>query len=257
MALWFLVVIGAALVLLVGAIAYTARVSRPGGRAPSSTVPRLVRIGALIGAVVTVVLGLVTLVTLAIGGPVTVTMPVRGFLPMISPELREVSGPEATITGGPGFTEGTFTVEGLDLAARLWLAGGTLVNTVVTVTILLLITRLARQALEAAPFAQSTSALLVRGGAVLAIGGLVWQLCFAVGGLLASNQALFVTGFSTDDPDVLERNELLGLDPSGLPSAGGDITIDFWPVGIGLVLIVLGALLRHGERLQRDTEGLV
>ena len=215
------------------------------------------RVGALIGAVATAVIGVISLTTLAIGGPATVTVPVRGFLPMIAPELRDVMGPEATITGGPGFTQGTFTIEGLDAAARLWLAGGTLLHTAVIVTLLLLIARLARQAGEAAPFARATSTLLARGGVVLAIGGLAWQICFAVGGLLASHQALFVTGFTTDDTEVLQRNELLGLDQTGLPSTGGDITIDFWPVGIGLVLVVLAVLLRHGERLQHDTKGLI
>ena len=256
MGLLLLLVITVIVLLAIGTLTYTARMGTPGG-APSRAVPRLVQLGALIGAVVTAVIGLIALVTIAAAGPITMTMPVQGFLPMIAPELREVSGPDATIIGGSGFTEGNFTIEGLDPAARLWLAAGTLVNTADIVTILLLIARLARQASEEAPFARSTSALLARGGAVLAIGGLIWQICFAVAGLLASNQALFVSGYAVDDEAVLIRNELLGLDPSGLPSPGGDVTIDLWPIGIGLVLIVLAVLMRHAERLQRDTAGLV
>ncbi len=257
MSILLLLLVTVGVLLILGAIALVLRVSAPGGIASSGALPRIVRVGALIGAIGTAVIGAVALGTIAVGGAITMTVPVRGFLPMISPELSDVSGPAASIVGGPGFTEGTFTIEGLDPAARIWLAAGTLVNTAVIVTILLLIARLARQAGEDAPFARSTSTLLGRGGAVLAIGGMIWQICFAVAGLLASNQALFVTGYAIDDPTVLDRNEQLGLDPSGLPSAGGDITIDFWPVGIGLVLIVLAVLMRHAERLQHDTKGLV
>lgn len=252
-----LLLLATGVLLIAGAVVFLIRSRRPAGDPPSTALPRFVHIGALIGAAVSAAIGLVTLLTIALGAPVTMTIPVRGFLPVISPELSDVSGPAATITGGPGFTEGSFTIEGLDPAARLWLAAGTLVHTAVIVTVLLLIARLARQASEPSPFARSTSTMLGRGGAVLAIGGLVWQICFAVAGVLASSQALFVTGFTIDDPSVLDRNEMLGLDPSGLPSPGGELTIDFWPVGIGLVLIVLAVLLRHGERLQRDTAGLV
>lgn len=249
--------IATGIALVAGAIAYVVRARRPAGSAPSTVLPRVVSVGALIGAAGSAAIGLIALITIAVGAPITMTVPVRSFLPMISPELRDVVGPEATITGGPGFTEGQFTIEGLDPAARIWLAAGTLINTAVIVTIMLLIARLARQATEPQPFARSTSTLLGRSGAVLAVGGILWQICFAVAGLLAANQALFVTGFTTDDTAVLDRNEALGLEPSGLPSGGGDITIDFWPVGIGLVLIVLAVLMRHAERLQHDTKGLV
>ena len=34
-------------------------------------------------------------------------------------------------------------------------------------------------------------------------------------------------------------------------------TIDLWPVGVGLVLIVVAGLIRSGERLQNETRGLV
>lgn len=249
-----LIVAALLLIAIVAVIVVALRARRGGG---SGAVPRLVRIGALIGAVVTGLIGLVAVVTVVSGGPVTMTVPVQGFLPMLSPGISDVDGPSATITGGPGFTEGDFAIEGLDPAARAWLVAGTLVHTAVIVTILLLIARLAGQAQDETPFARSTSTLLGRGGALLAIGGIVWQICFAIAGLLASHQALFVQGFAIDDAGVLDRNERLGLEPSGLPSPGGEITIDFWPVGVGLVLVVLAVLLRQAERLQRDTAGLV
>lgn len=251
-----LFVLAASVLLVVVAITYVNR-APSAGTARSGAIPGFVNVGALVGALVTAIIGLIALGTIAVGGAITMTVPVQGFLPKISPELTDVTGPAATITGGSGFTQGAFTIEGLDPAARVWLAAGTLVQTAVIVTILLLIARLARQATEEAPFARSTSLLLSRGGGVLAIGGIVWQICFGVAGLLASNQALFVAGFATEDPAVPQRNELLGLDPSGLPMAGGEITIDFWPIGLGLVLITLAVLIRHAERLHSDTKGLV
>ena len=35
------------------------------------------------------------------------------------------------------------------------------------------------------------------------------------------------------------------------------LTVPFWPLGAGLALALLAAAFRAGERLRRDTEGLV
>ena len=64
-------------------------------------------------------------------------------------------------------------VSGLDAAARAWLAVGHAVTGTLIVTILVLIARLAQQAMQEEPFTQSISHLMARAGAVLAIGTVV------------------------------------------------------------------------------------
>lgn len=44
-------------------------------------------------------------------------------------------------------------------------------------------------------------------------------------------------------------------DPSGPPVF--QLSVQFWPFAAALVLAALGAVFRHGARLQRETEGLV
>ena len=53
--------------------------------------------------------------------------------------------------------------------------------------------------------------------------------------------------------------EDLGLeDPSVLlPQPRLALTIEFWPIFTGMALAAVAAAFRHGERLQRDTAGLV
>ena len=43
----------------------------------------------------------------------------------------------------------------------------------------------------------------------------------------------------------------------GVDNIAPSWSLDLWPIGVGIVLIVVAGLIRSGERLQRDTKGLV
>lgn len=183
-------------------------------------------------------------------------MPVRPFMPSVSPGVFDLQGPSADIVGGPGFRTGDFDVEGLDAVARAWLAAGHLANGIAVVLVLMLVASLAGRAMRSEPFARPLSGLLARTGVVLGVGGVVWQVCFIVAGNLAAAQLFGVRGFAMDE-DLADRNTDLGLDASGLPAPSVEGTLEFWPIGVGLALVALAILFRSGERLQRETRGLV
>ena len=82
---------------------------------------------------------------------------------------------------------------------------------------------------------------LVAGGATLAVGATLAQALGNGAGARAHEQLFFLRPGSIDGVD--------NIAPSW--------SLDLWPIGVGIVLIVVAGLIRSGERLQRDTKGLV
>jgi len=230
-----LLVMLAFVVLLIAGIGSQRTPSAPG----RPLLPRLVAGGAIVGIVLSAVGGILALIVAFAGDRVTLTVPVTSTVELTPDELRD-SG--ARVVGGATSQADTvLTVTGLDVTTRAFVAVEQLITAAVIITVLLMIVRLARQSIAPEPFTPRLSRSLTVGGATLAIGMTAAQ----VAGLLAATRA---------------HEQLFA------PSAGaveGAVYVpptwsfDLWPVGVGLVVIVVAGLLRSGERLQRDTQGLV
>lgn len=177
---------------------------------------------------------------------------VHPFQPALSPDV-EIAGihPDA-VTGG-GLTSGEVLIQGADSATRAWatlsaLAGGALFAAVAFV-----VARIAKAAKASEGLTSRLSRLL--GGlsiVVLALGTL--QQWFEQSTAASAAQFVYGSVFlesipSAEDPSV----EV----PFLWPRTSFGIAIDFWPIGAALALAALAAVIRHGERLQRDTEALV
>ncbi|WP_165063323.1 hypothetical protein [Marisediminicola senii] len=250
-----------------GAIAVLATAARPARQrrrgtgtppaADGSRVAKLVNGWAIIGALLVAIGTVVAIVQATVAERVTLDVLVRPFQPATSPGVFDVQGPTAEVVGGPGFERGTFDVEGLDAAARAWLAAGHLANGATVVLVLVLVAALAGRALETEPFSRPLSGLLAKTGVVLGVGGVVWQVCFTIAGNLAAEQMFRTSGYALEGEDIQERNWSLGLGGSGLPEPSLAATIEFWPIGVALALVTLAVLFRAGERLQHDARGLV
>lgn len=254
---WSIVVVGLA-ALVVGVLVWAMR--RPGrpGEAAEGTLPARLVLGlAVIGAALSAIGAIVSVLQTALAEEVAVTVPVQGFLPPVDAEVFDVVGPTAdALPSSPGFTEAALTVAGLDGWTRAWLALGHAVNGAVIVVLLLLVAGLARRALRTEPFVQPLGGRLALGGAALAIGSFIWQAAYGVAGSLASTQVFAATSWAST-ADVSMRYEGTGLQGTGQPTPAFAFEIEFWPIGVGFALIVLAGLLRTAERLQRDTAGLV
>lgn len=187
---------------------------------------------------------------------VPVHLPVAAFWPEPYPSA-DVQYPDATVVGGSGFTFADVNVDGLDAAARVWLALGHLSIGATTVIVALAVYRVTSHLLNNEPFRSVLSAPTHLAATAVIVGGLAWQLCFGVAGSLASNQVLGSHGWGIDTEKVGAHLDPLDMPVIGWPQSGTNFTIDFWPIAAGLALFAISAAFRHSERLQRDTEGLV
>lgn len=254
---WSIIAVVSALVI-VGILVWVIRWTPTDGAARDGALAARVVLGlALIGAALSALSAIAAVLQAALADEVAVTVPVGGFLPPVDEAVFDLAGPTAeALPSSPGFTEAALTVVGLDGWARAWLALGHAVNGAVIVTLLLLVAGLARRALRAEPFVQPLSARLALGGAALAVGSIIWQAALGFGGSLASAQVFGAESWaSAGQPG--DRYLDAGLGETGLPLPNFAFEVEFWPVGVGLALIVLAGLLRTAERLQRETAGLV
>lgn len=234
------------LVLIVGALIFAIRRSR--GQFAVKATRVIAYLYVAVAAISTVVLVVGTFVNRSIH----VSLPVSEFWPQLLPGAKW-DGLQAKVVGG-GFSVASVEVEGLDLPTRFWLAGEQLLQGATSIVIGVVVMLLCTSVLRSTPFRPA----LIRGINVSAIsvivGGILWQVCGAVGGMLASGQVLkYSSGEYTQKDTQLDPAKIYGLPDWG----GGSWTVDLWPIGIGIALLVLSAAFRYGAKLQKDTEGLV
>ncbi|WP_405215991.1 hypothetical protein [Agrococcus sp. Ld7] len=247
---WFLLLTVIAIGLL--SIAGIAALTRRGAdeRRDAAALP-VIMIGATAYAALAAIGTLWSTIATLAASQVQVALPVRTFWPSPLPGVTDISGPTASVVSG-GFSVAAVEVTGLDLTARAFLAGGIIVQGATLVVIGIVVALLCRRLLTDAPFAASLTRSLRLAAGTLALGGIVWQALTAIGSTLAANQVLRIDSwaFTGDVPAG-------GVADTGLPEPSLAFTIEFWPILIALALVAVAAAFRTGERMQRETAGLV
>lgn len=160
-------------------------------------------------------------------------------------ELANASTPEFT-TGSPLIVEAHYetlrlTVEGLSGAARGWLVATDVFGGLLATGLCLIVAWLGMRVLTGRPFAKS----------------LTW-------GTFAAAILVIVTGAGNQLAAAIARAEVVDFLGDDMVASGGTegfyylmMTLDPAPFAWGIGLAVLTAAFQIGERLQRDTEGLV
>jgi hypothetical protein len=208
-------------------------------------VAALYTLGAAIGTVVVVFQDFLS-------ESVSVLMPVSQFWPSL-PATVQVHGVSAHVVGG-GFSTAQVDVTGLDGAARIWLAAGALAQgsmaALVGVAVVILCTGVIRQN----PFRPALTRGINLSAIAVMAGGLGWQICTAVAGGLVSTQVLAANGWELHESKAnwTDIHQLIGL-----PENGQQWSVDLWPVWVGLSLFAVSAVIRYGQRLQKETDGLI
>lgn len=239
---------GLALAVLLTAIIVLVR--KGSGQRDDTATLTAVRVGSLVYGVVVVVATAVAVVGQLTSDVVEVALPTETYWPWVPEgvELHRVEG--AAIVGG-GFTEALVSLEGLSTGARALLALGALAQGLTQLAVTAAVYLLAKRLLAGEPFQPVLSRLVMVAAAALVVGGLLWQVCFDVAGSMAAREALAIEGWGYPDALGIE-------DPTVLqPQPALRVTIDFWPIFIGMALAAVAAAFRRGERLQQDTMGLV
>lgn len=248
------VFVAVALVLVAGTTAAILR--RAGTRESDIRGPGVARVTRVV-AIAWVAVGLAGTLIEALGklyaDTVRVNLPVEPFWPDLPAAAAQVSGATAQVASG-GFAQAAVGVAGLDVPTRIWLASGDILQGATGIAIGVVVALLCTSVIRQNPFHGS----LIRGinitAASVVVGGLGWQVCDAVAGGLASAQVLGINGWTlhSDRVNWDDVNEVIGL-----PRPGHEWVVDFWPIWAGLALLAVSAAFRHGQRLQKDTAGLI
>ena len=183
---------------------------------------------------------------------VSLRLPVETFWPILPPGASITGGPTAQVAGG-GFISAQVSVSGLDGATRAWLAGSALLQGSTIIMIAIVVMTLCSTLLRNEPFQAAVTRGMRLLGFTVIVGGLGWQVCSGVGESLASSQVLPLGSAAFQNLVTWDDNNMI----IGSPQPTPHLQVDFWPISVGLAMLVLAAAFRYGQRLQRDTAGLV
>lgn len=160
-------------------------------------------------------------------------------VPVTQPVSLDVAGVvtdgTASVTGGETTFAG-LSIVGLSTAARLLLGGGTLILALVQVLVAVAVIALCRQLLAGRPFAPALGRLLAVVAVVILAGGMIGQALYGFGNFQVAAE--------------------LNADPTGTEFPMR-MHLDSTPFVVGIVVALIAAAFRVGERLQTETDGLV
>lgn len=249
---WFtfslLVVTAAIGTLVIGFARAGARTSSAGGRSP---VVRMTLWVAVVWAAASIIGALVAVLSTLMQDDVRITVPVEEYWPRL-PEGTEFDGPTASIDGG-GFTSASLIARGLGAGTRVMWALSQGIAWLLPGIIAAVLAVACWQLLTGRAFRPVIVGMALFTAAALAVGGIAVQVLGDVAGYQAGVELLQLTSAQYPDVPQLPDSDM----STWLPRPRFEVTIPFWPVAAGLAFAALAAILRHGSRLQRDTEGLV
>lgn len=249
---WAVFILLVVMILITAVVLYGRSRQSGGSEGGDMTAVRFTRVIALIWVVLGGLGFIGSMLVILTSHQIEVTLPVVPFWPAL-PSGAEISGTTATVVSG-GFDQATVHVTGLDMPARLWMAAGTALQGALFITIGVVVSMMCNRILRSDPFQPALIKGLNMTGWVVLIAGLGSQACMAVAGGLASEQVLRYHSSTLDHSsvDVADLSHIIGV-----PGESHAWSVDLWPIWAGLALWTLAVAFRHGQRLQRETAGLV
>ena len=159
------------------------------------------------------------------------------------------SGPEELppeAASGSAKIEGTMsstsvTVTNLTDSTSAWFLAGNLLTLAIGVIVTGSVAYLAWRLLEMKPFASSLTVAVKTAGLALVVGSIVTQTVLGI----AESELVYELNPNRDE---------IGMDNTFW---GVSVPGDFESFGFGILLLLVAFAFQYGERLQRDTEGLV
>ncbi|WP_460800795.1 hypothetical protein [Microbacterium sp. GXF6406] len=241
---------GASTVVLLIIIAIAAFVWRL-GRGVIRDRTHVIRVTGRLAWAATAVLALSAVIGLIVDltvPSVTMSVPFMNAWPLPLPGVEAQT--DATIDS-TSVAHVTAALSGLAMRTRLLWAIGQFLTALLPAVIALLVAFACHRLNTDAPF----SAVLIRtttaaASSVLGL-GFTGPVLRGIAGSMASYEAFGISTASWEDaPRETSISDVLP-EPTVL------VPFDGWPIGVAIALFVFAALLRAGQRLQRETEGLV
>ena len=187
---------------------------------------------ALVYAAVSLAGGAVAVVESLGGESIEMTLPATASLPASVLGNPDATGQPRVLSGQ--FTQASASIADLGLAPRALHAAGSGILALTAVTVAVALAYLCWKLYKRQPFIAATTRTIQVAATALLVGG------FAGPALL---------GFS-----AWTAIDQLGLDQDLVPLS---LQINLIPVAAGVALAIVATAFQLGERLQRDTEGLV
>ncbi|MHC3000183.1 hypothetical protein OB08_13810 [Microbacterium sp. HJ5] len=168
-------------------------------------------------------------------------------IPVVADLLRDQtcgdvteSVPATSMTLVCGYVQSAdVTVAGLDAGIRVLLATADVLALFAAAAPGVVLAIACSRSLKGAPFARVVSRWMLIGAAVVLVAGLGAEILGSMGRSILANEL-----FPPNSGDVSSTGVYR-------------VSVSFWPIAAALALGALGAIFRHGERLQHDTEALV
>lgn len=191
-------------------------------------------LGFIAGAAVAIGVVEAVLLTMRVGSLASDASTTVTGLPLADVAADEFTGASGLVSAAQ-FESLSLTIESLPSTARGYLIAATVVTSLLAIGICAVVAWLCVRVFVGRPFVRS---------ATWGIGAVAILVIFAA-----------LAGPTLTGVAHAEIVEHLGLDGTGLPAFG--VAIDFAPIGWGLALAVVAGAFELGQRMQRDTEGLV
>lgn len=214
---------------------------------------KVLRVASALYLVVIFVLTLATVAQCLVPGTnVPVTIPLKPFWPELPDGVEVVRDSPVEVVGG-GMISADVTLANLGWDVRVLLALAHLVQGALAVMAGLVGFRMG--GLFRYPgqtvFVPALSRMVRRLGGAFIVVGIGFQILMTVAGSVASEQALRIKGWN-GPPESMTPEAASPGGPLDIEPALAGTTVEFWPIVVGIALLGLGAILRHGETLEPD-----
>jgi hypothetical protein len=186
------------------------------------------------------------------GGEFRVTVPVEPLPVKVPAGVTFDPPPVATLVGAET-SQVDVLAEGFSWVTRWELSASWLLGAATIIAVCVVVLRLSRALARFDPFTVGAKALTALGWIVL-VG---WTLAEVLGqmGAASASADVFLYGGATLPPSWGAGQ---GPTDHGWPVPRGySLSLPWEPLGAALAFALLAAVFRHGERLRRDTDGLV
>jgi hypothetical protein len=193
------------------------------------------------------------------------------FWPVEPKWLHHSTNATAKVVSG-GFEHASVQVQGLTMLPRTMLAISALSLACVIILVCVQAYAVSTQIRNSEPFKDKLAKRFATSGVVVMVVGMVGQVTSMLGKNYAGNEtlgtgeyfgwaqnssgngaALVPNPFVSPDGTNLVSNLVIGIIHNG----GGGVGLEFWPIAVGLVLLVLARVFKRGQELAEETEGLI
>jgi len=230
----------------------------------------LVKVASVLIGGVTLAMSLSTVQRYVFSTQAYIPLNVKQFWPRTPDWMYHTTNATAQVVGG-GFTQAKVVVEGLSVVSKVMLSLSSLAFATVVLLACWQAYAISREIEKGEQFKDRMPGRLTWSGVTIIVVGMLGQIANVLGTNYAAQDIFGNTsgyGWQQSQSGVgpaLVSNPLVTVNGNnlsdqlvfGIVQNGAGASLEFWPMAIGLVLLVLARVFKRGEELADETEGLI